>query len=66
MASDWGSAEPWMGALCNSPPRAAHNAVQEATQLSTAARESSSAADSGKVIGLLSLFSRNTIFCLEH
>ena len=39
MACDWGSAEPRVGALCDSSPRAAHHAVQEASELSTAAGE---------------------------
>ena len=29
MASNWSSAEPWMGALCNSSPRATYHALQE-------------------------------------
>lgn len=39
MACDWGSAEPRVGALCDSSPGTAHHAVQEASELSTAARE---------------------------
>lgn len=60
MAGDRGSAEPGMGPLRNPSPRAAHYAVQEATQLSAAAGESS-AADYGQVMDFV-IFSRYTIF----
>lgn len=37
VAGNWGSAEPWLGSLCNSSPWATHNALQEAFELSAAA-----------------------------
>ena len=44
MACDRGSAEPWMGSLCDSPSRATHHALQEASELSAAAGEPGPAA----------------------
>lgn len=41
VASDWSSAEPRVGPLCDSSPGATHHAVQEAFELSTAAGSSS-------------------------
>jgi hypothetical protein len=43
MACDWGAAEPGVGALCDSSPRATHHVVQETSELPTAAGESGSA-----------------------
>lgn len=50
VACNWGSAEPWMGPLCNSPSRATHHALQEASELSAAAGEPGPAEHACQVI----------------
>lgn len=57
MACHWRTAESWVGSLCHPPPWASHHALQEASQLSTAAagEPSLSAELVSKVLNIIGL-----------
>lgn len=58
MACNWSSAEPWMGSLCHSSSWTTHYALPQASELSAAAGESSSAKHTCQVISRRSLCQR--------